>query len=485
MPDGLSVLFVAVEMSPLVKVGGLADVMGSLPRALRRLGADVRVVLPFHAAIDRTGIQLRQLAAGVTVRTPAGPSAVSLWETTVQDTPVFLVESEHYFGRPQVYGYDDDLERWLFFDDAVLALAARLGWRPDILHLHDWHSALVATRLLAQPEHTWANAPTVFTVHNLSLQGPFDADFRRRHGFPAAAFRVPHGVDAGLALGAVAQGVLHTDLVTTVSETYALEVLTPEYGEGLDPLLRARQDRLVGIINGIDYEVFDPATDPDIAANYDAQTLDRRVENKRALQGRLRLPQRDVLLAAMVTRLYHQKGSDLAALAFEALLARRDIQFAVLGTGDKAHEKLLTSLRERFPDKVGLALTFDAPLGQLFYAGCDAFLMPSRFEPCGLGQLIALRYGAVPVVRRTGGLADSVVDVDVDPGGGTGFVFGATEADVLLEACRRAMRFRGDGRGQRWAALIDRGMTQDFSWESGPAPRYLEAYRRALALRAG
>ena len=340
----------------------------------------------------------------------------------------------------------------------------------------------------------------VFTVHNLSLQGPFDQKLARRHGLPPAAFRTPQGVEADLALSAVAQGVLHADLLTTVSETYAREVLTPEYGERLDPLLRARQERLVGIVNGIDYEVWDPATDHHIAANYDGQTLDRRVENKRALQRRLGLPERDAFLAGMVTRLYYQKGSDLAAQAFEALLspkapaegafasgenspqarAQRDIQFAVLGTGDEAHEGMLTSLKGRFPDNVGLALTFDAPLGQLFYAGCDAFLMPSRFEPCGLGQLIALRYGAVPVVRRTGGLADTVQDCDLSLRSGNGYVFEDTSAHDLEHAVERALAAFENR--ERWRALQLRGMQSDHSWKS-TAGRYLDLYRRAMGLR--
>ncbi len=481
-PDrSLRALFLSVEMSPLAKVGGLADVAGSLPRALRRAGADVRVAMPFHATIDRAGLELHQVAVGVDVPARGQAEAVDVWQANVRGVLVYLVENERFFGRERVYGYDDDVERWLFFCDALLASAGHLGFAPDALHLNDWHVAFVATRLV-NGEHPWARSGTLLTIHNLGLPGPFGHDFAEAAGFTPDAMRVPEGLDPGLAFSGMAQGILHCDYVNTVSETYAREILTPEFGAGLDPLLRARADRLSGIVNGIDYDEFNPATDPHIAT-FDAGTLDRRSENKRRLQARSGLPQRpDMPLLGFVGRLFHQKGADIMEDAVEALAAQGvDLQLVALGTGDEAlHERLL-SLEARFPQQVKAHIGFDVPLGQLIYAGCDLFLMPSRYEPCGLGQMIAQRYGAVPVVRRTGGLADTVDECDTAQGIGTGFLFDDATPQALEGALRRAFAVYADR--DAWRALQSRGMARDFTWDRA-ATRYLELYARARDARA-
>jgi starch synthase len=484
----LPVLIVAVEMSPLAKVGGLADVIGALPRALRRLGVDARVALPLHRVIDREALDLRPLAT-VPVLTPDGPSVARLFETSLGEVPLYLVENEAFFGRPRIYGEKDDLERWLYFCDALLAAAPRLatgqgpaeGWQPRVLHLNEWHAAFLGSRLLAAPSHPWASCARVYTIHNLALQGPFDQAFSRRHGLPIAALMAPAGLEPDIAFSGTAQGILWSDVVSTVSPTYAREIQTPEFGAGLDALLRSRSERLTAVLNGLDHEIFDPARDAHIAANYDVDTLDRRVENKKALQERVGLPvQPQVPLAAMVSRLYDQKGSDLVALAFQRLLAERDLQLVVLGMGDPAHERMLSDLRRAFPRKMALVLDFDEALAQLIYAGCDFFLMPSRFEPCGLGQLIALRYGAVPVARRTGGLADTVQSYELDPSSGTGFTFEAATAQGLEQAVERALAAYENP--TVWRRLQVRGMSQDFSWDRA-AGLYRDMYERALNLR--
>jgi starch synthase len=513
-------------MSPLVKVGGLGDVAGSLPRALANAGAsvrervDVRVALPFHGAIKREGLSLERVVDGLEVPWPPQPGAAvppaSVWRTDVHGVPVYLIENERFFGRPNVYGHDDDLDRFLFFCDALLAAAPRLGFAPDVVHAQDWHTALLLTRLAGDPSHAWARCGRVYTIHNLALQGGFTRDWAAKHGIAPALLASRDGLSPDVALSAMAQGIMHADKINTVSDTYALEILTPEYGAGLDGLLSSRVDDVSGIVNGIDYEEFDPETDPALVANYTVESLDARDENKRALQREAGLPESSsALLFGVVTRLFAQKGIDLVAEAFDALLAERHVQLVILGTGDEALHKTLQQLEAKHPQKMKLWLDFDPPLGQRIYAGCDCFLMPSRYEPCGLGQLISLRYGAVPLVRRTGGLNDTVQDTyrpDSAPQYGTGFVFDAIAAGALTpapdpnvtvrmemrivdpmdspppaepqrtltEACERALETFVHGLW--WRAVQERGMRQDWSWARA-APKYAQLYEAALTSR--
>jgi starch synthase len=459
-----NVLFVIAEMAPLVKVGGLGDVGGALPRALRRLGADVRVALPYYAALNREGASdLRRIAS---------LDAGALWQADVRGVPVYLIEHES-FAREQVYGYDDDAGRFLAFCDALVSAAGKLGWQPDVLHLHDWHPGFLAARLAADAAHAWAALPRVCTVHNLGVTGSFDEAFRSEHRLSVDGAGPP-----GVTLSALGQSILRADLISTVSPTYAREVLTAEYGGELAPLLQARRERLSGIINGIDTEEFDPATDPHLAAPFDAAKFDQRITNKRALQRQMGLPIDDgVPLAGMVARLFAQKGPDLVVGAVEQVLAERDLQLVVLGTGDPEHEQAMSDLAARHPERVAVRLAFDVALGQLIYGGSDLFLMPSRYEPCGLGQLIAMRYGAVPVVRRTGGLADSVQPCD--PVAGTGFLFDEATPEALAAVLRDALLAYDERPG--WRALQLRCMAQDFSWERS-AREYVALYERAAAL---
>jgi starch synthase len=344
-----------------------------------------------------------------------------------------------------------------------------------VLHLHDWHTAFIAARLRDDPGHPLARAALVFTIHNLAFRGDFDPDFARANGLTIP--RVD-GVDAGVRASGMALGILGADVISTVSETYAREILTPEYGAGLDPLLRQRQSDLFGIVNGIDPEAFDPATDPYITCHFSAEDPTAKTANKEALQAELGLPvAADVPLAGVVNRLFWQKGMDIAADGVRAVLADTPLQFAVLGTGEPEYEERLLALQSQFPQNVRVVIAYDAPLGQRIYAGSDMFIMPSRYEPCGLGQMIAMRYGAVPVVRRTGGLADTVVDDDEHPGEGLGFQFGPADGPALAEALRRAIRAYRDA--ARWRGIVQRGMTRDFSWTEA-APTYVRLYESAL-----
>ncbi|MDP9235803.1 MAG: glycogen synthase [Chloroflexota bacterium] len=478
----MKVLFASVEMSPLAKVGGLGDVAGSLPRALRGRRIDARVAMPMHRVVDRTALPgLTHVLSKVRVPWPGGDEHVDVWETAARGVPVYLLENERYFARERIYGLDDDEERFLFYCDALLACASHLGFVPDVIHAHDWHTALLLTRLDAQPRHRWADTGRVYTIHNLALRGDFDGTFADDFGIAPQQLAAPDRLPPELAYSAMAQGILHADRVNTVSETYAKEIMTPEYGAGLDALLRARASVVSGIVNGIDYEEFNPATDSALVKNYSVDTLEDRAANKRALQGRAGLQvSADALLFGVVTRLFAQKGIDLVAVAFDAMLALHDTQLIVLGTGDEDVHRMLLHLEQKYPEKVKIWLDFNPPLGQQIYGGCDCFLMPSRYEPCGLGQLISLRYGAVPLVRRTGGLADTVQNADLPLRSGTGFVFDAANAHELEHAAERALAAFENKAG--WRALQVRGMRQDWSWGHA-AGKYIELYEAAVADR--
>ncbi len=481
----MDVLFATVEMSPLAKVGGLGDVAGSLPRALRERGANVRIAMPMHSAIDRTLLTPRKVLENVRVPWPGGDEQVDVWMAEVRDVPVYLVENARFFDRANVYGFDDDKDRFLFFCDALLAAAPHLGFRPGAIHAQDWHTAFLLTRLAgmeaAGDEHEWLDAGRVYTIHNLALQGNFDGGFAQHFHLGGTVLAAPHGLEGGITHSAMAQGILHADRVNTVSDTYAKEIMTAEYGAGLDPLLLARSAVVSGIVNGIDYEEFNPATDPHIAKHYSVESIGDRIENKRALQRAAGLPESDgTPLFGVVTRLFAQKGIDLVATAFEALLAAQDAQLAVLGTGDEAVHQALLALEAKYPAKMKVWLDFNPPLGQQIYAGCDCFLMPSRYEPCGLGQLISLRYGAAPLVRKTGGLADTVQDADAAMESGTGFVFEAADTVALQRACERAIAAYRSEAG--WRAMQERGMRQDWSWGRA-AGKYIELYEAAISDR--
>lgn len=470
----MKVLFVSVEMSPFAKVGGLADVAGSLPKALVRLGHDVRVIMPRH----------RSMAAAAAAFTPESQIAVrtidgaehngQILKGESSGVPVYAVDVPTLFDRPQIYGEADDTPRWLAFCDALLGWAATASWRPDVIQLNDWHAAFVATRLRQQSDHPLAATPRVYTIHNLAIHGEFDDAFAQQAGFDARTLSSPLAAEPWMTHNGMGQGILWCDAINTVSPTYAQEITTPEYGSGLDPLLRARRADLRGILNGIDNDEFDPATDPRLPARFSAEDLAGKAATKAALRQRLGLTlQPDAPLAAIVTRLFYQKGADLAVAAVDELLASSPLQLAVLGSGEALYQDALTAMVEQHPGRVGVVLGFDADLAQWIYGGSDLFLMPSRFEPCGLGQLIALRYGSPPVVRRTGGLADTVREWTGSNGTGNGFVFADASAEALRDALARAVRVYQQP--DEWRALIERGMADDYSWR-GTAGEYVKLY---------
>jgi starch synthase len=481
----LRVLVLASEVAPFTKTGGLADVTGSLPKALAALGHDVRVVAPAFETIEiaasdgRFGLSPRNLTLQVPIGTGLTPAGV--FETTLPGTgvPVSFVAERNLFGRPQFYGYWDDPYRFAFFSRAALDLVvAADGWRPDVVHAHDWHAApaILWLATAGQYDDRYRGLPTVFTIHNLMHQG------RAAWNLTESLHVVTHGLnEEGFGeINLMARGIYHATMINTVSPTYAREVLTREGGYGLDGLLRYRHFDVHGILNGLDTHVWNPSTDRELAATFDATTLDRRAQNKRALQERLGLPVReDVPMVAMVSRLDWQKGLDIAGHVVHLLMNDQagEAQFVVLGSGAPQYEGMFRQFASYHSQKMSAVLGYDAALAQLIYGGTDVFLMPSLFEPCGLGQMIAMRYGAVPVVRATGGLADTVRD------GVTGFTFSDYSVDDFWHTLRRALySWRHDRDG--WADLQRAGMAVDSSWATS-ARGYQQLYGWAMARARG
>ncbi len=474
----------AAELAPFAKTGGLADVMASLPAALARRGVEVRAAIPKYGSIQLDPATVQTGAADVTVEFEGRAERVRLDIARLDGFEALFVNNARYFGaRDDIYGYEDDGYRFTFFARAALESARALGWRPDVVHCHDWHTGLIPNwlRTTWRGDAHFADAAAVFTIHNLEYQGHFGRDILEAAGLGAEGF-IPHPDDEHLSnvLVFMARGIAFADKVSTVSPQYAREILTPDYGASLDHLLRERRADVHGILNGIDTALLDPAADPHLAAAYTAERLDRRAANKRALQQRLGLPARpDAPLLGLVTRLASHKGLDLVLEALPHLLDR-GAQLAALGVGEPRYEQALTEAARAHPTQVAVSLTFDSALASLIYAGSDMFLMPSRHEPCGLGQLIAMRYGSVPIVRATGGLADTVEDVNPATGAGTGFVFRRYDAIDFFGAAARALEtYR---QRDRWELIVRRGMARDSSWDVSAAA-YERLYAEALASR--
>jgi starch synthase len=480
----LNILIMAAEMVPFAKTGGLADVVGALPKALRAQGHDVRVAIPRYGRIDPQRFAMQPALEPYPVPMDDHNVEAALLTTTAPgNLPVYFVDNEQYYARDGIYMYEDDADRFIFFCRAVLEGLRHLHWRPDVIHCHDWHTALVPNWLktVYRDDPFFAGTACVYTIHNLAYQGIFGHRVLEIAGVNEFDFEahpdIPHLNEAVDFMG---RGIYYADIITTVSPTYAMEILTPERGERLDPLLRDRQDRLFGVLNGIDSELNNPATDAYIAAHYHAQDLHGKHICKLDLQHEAGLPQAPhIPIIGVISRLADQKGFDLIDQVVEALLRDHDVQLIILGTGDQRYHERLATLRIRYPQRLALFLTFKAALAQKIYAGSDMFLMPSRFEPCGLGQMIALRYGTIPIVRSTGGLTDTVHDYDPVTTAGNGFAFQPYEPSALYGALVRALEHYREP--VTWQRLVQRAMAADHSWDAS-ARRYVELYR--LAVRA-
>ncbi|MBI3898281.1 MAG: glycogen synthase GlgA [Gammaproteobacteria bacterium] len=472
------VLFVTSEAHPLMKTGGLGDVCGSLPPALKALGSDVRLLLPGYRSAKAAAGELRTVAQ---INLRSGTSATLLEGTLPgSDVVVWLVDYPPAYDRPGNPYLDTSGQPW--FDNAprfallcqvAVALACgetSIQWRPDVVHCHDWQTGLIPALLSSRT----TRPATVFTIHNLAYQGTFPADTFAALALPAALWS-SHGLEFYGQLSFMKGGLAFADRLTTVSPTYATEIQTAAFGYGLEGLLQHRADRLVGIVNGIDTAEWDPANDPHIAQRYSVGSLARKPANKTALQKLCGLPLlTDRPLLGMVGRLVEQKGIDLVLDAWPRL-AEQPLQLVVLGSGESRYESAWRLARERYPDQLAVRIGYDEALAHQIEAGADMFLMPSRFEPCGLNQLYSLRYGTVPIVRRVGGLADTVIDIAID-GAATGFVFEDASADALTTTVQRALRLYADKRA--WQTLALKGMQQDMSWQKS-ARKYIALYELA------
>ena len=478
----MNVLFVAAEVDPLIKTGGLADVAGALPAALRAIGHDVRVAMPRYRALREKGVEMDGPVAASFL--PIGERAEEqrVWRLRAGSAPTYLLDIPAAFERSAIYGENDDHRRFLLFARGVLDLLQHLreveGWQPDVVHCHDWHAALVPNYLRTTLAYTFGHIATVFTIHNLAYQG-----FAPSSTMGLAGLGEWGSLEDALggrfygAFNFMARGIVHSDIISTVSPTYAEEIMTPEYGEGLDGVLRSRRDRMVGILNGIDTMVFDPFTDPNLAAPYRADSVAGKATCKAAHQRETKLPvNADLPLLGVVSRLVDQKGFDLLEAVLPWLLRDTDAQLVLLGSGHPHLEGVFRRYAAEHPERVFVRTAFDASLAQRIYAGSDMFLMTSRFEPCGLGQMIALRYGSVPIVRATGGLNDTVREGFE----GNGFRFHPFEAYHFGGAIWRALQAYRNRDG--WALLRERGMREDNSW-SHAAHVYARMYVAAMRSR--
>ena len=481
----MKILFVASEATPFAKTGGLADVAGSLPPALAALGHDVRVVIPRYRCVDREQFKLRSLAR-FHVTVGAWKERCEVLEGKMDArVKVYFVEKERYFDRPGLYGtaqsdYTDNAERFLFFSRAALELCRALDFSPDIVHCNDWQTGFMPLYLdrLYQSDARFKRTRSVFTVHNLGYQGLFWHWDMALTGLGWDEFTT-EGVEFYGKVNFMKAGLIAADLITTVSKTYSREIQTAENGHGLEGVLARRAKDLFGVVNGIDYRLWDPSHDRDLPRTFSATRPAGKTLCKEKLKSTLGLASGEAPLVGMVTRLAAQKGLDLVAGALPAIMAS-GAQLVVLGTGDETYQKLLTHASRRYPDRMRILLQYDEKLARQIYAGCDMFLMPSHYEPCGLSQMIALRYGTVPIVRKTGGLADTVMDYHPRTGRGTGFVFDEYTSGALIRCLDRAIAVYTDV--DAWHRLMQAGMKQDFSWQQS-AKEYESIYRKAMRKR--
>jgi len=489
----LKVLFVATESSPYVSVGGLGQVMFSLPRALKKIGVDVRIFIPKYGSLDEGQYPLETVEKKIKVPTdteiPEQPQFLicKVKKYTppagaLSNVPVYFLENKEYYEkRANVYGYADDPLRFILLSRGILEFLKQSNWTPDIINCNDWHTGALPNYLktVYKDDPKLSKIATVFSIHNLYHQGIFDHRFVSELDFddgksPVASFFSERLTKQNF----MKRGIIYADAINTVSETYAQEILTKDYGERLDDLLREERTRLFGILNGLDYEELNPQTDKHIEVNFDISSLGKRKANKIHLQKEFNLDVSEKIpVLGMVTRLDEQKGIDLLFPILEILVSEFGIEFTIVGGGEPKYRTFLEEMSKKFPKKIGTHLMSDSILPRHIFAGTDLLLVPSKFEPCGITQMEGMRYGAVPVVRKTGGLADTVKDFKPENNQGTGFVFEKFSSYSLFGALIRALenyKYK-----KTWNDLIKRAMKADFSWESS-AQKYLSLYQKLL-----
>ncbi len=472
----MKVLYAASEALPFIASGGLADVAGSLPQALRKRLVGCRVVMPLYDGIKQELKDSMKFITSISVPVAWRRQYCGIFEAKAGGVIYYLLDNQYYFKRDSLYGFYDDAERFAFFARAILEIIPHIDFKPDIIHCNDWQTALTplyySTMYANQPGYE--NIKTVLTIHNIQYQGVYGEELI--DNVVGIDHTYKNLIEYDGAVNLMKAGIECANAVTTVSPSYAKEILDPWYSHGLDTILRERSYKLRGILNGIDVENYNPETDKDVFKNYSVENMRGKAVNKRELQKLLGLPEKkDTPVMGMVTRLVSHKGLDLCKAVLDELLATTDIQLVVLGSGDYQYEEFFRRLAQRYPDKVGLCLGFIPDLARKIYAGSDMFLMPSKSEPCGLSQMVALRYGSIPIVRETGGLRDSVTDSGDNIG--NGFVFSSYNAHDMLHAIKRAVEGYQDRKG--WGILVKRAMESDNSWGKS-ANEYIKMYKEVL-----
>lgn len=475
----MRVLFATSEATPFIKSGGLADVLGSLPKEMAKKGVESIVVLPKYQ--DMKFADKIEFVTNFDIWVGWRKVYCGVFTYELDGVRFYFIDNEQYYRRPGLYGYDDDYERFAYFDFAVLELISHLDLKPDILHLHDWQTAMIA--MLYKERYCYyeyyEDIKIVFTIHNIAFQGKADPRLLSElFGLDNYLYYNGNCRNDGC-LNMMKAAIFYSDIITTVSPTYAKEILTAEYGEGLQNILEMRKYDLYGILNGVDYDVINPATDKDIVKNYNVDSVfDNKVVNKLALQKEVGLPEnKDVPLIGIVTRLTKQKGLDLIINQFDEM-CKRDVQIVILGAGDRVYEDTLNAIAQNYPTKVSLQLKYDFGLSCRIYAGCDMFLMPSLFEPCGLSQMMALRYGTIPIVRQTGGLKDSVEPYDEYANKGTGFGFMNYNAHEMMRIIDYALEVY-DSHRDSWNQMVIRAMNAKLDWDES-ANHYLKVFKSLI-----
>lgn len=472
----MKVLYAASEAMPFMASGGLGDVAGSLPQALRKRLIGSRVVMPLYDSIRKDLKDSLKFITHISVPVAWRRQYCGIFEARSGGVIYYLLDNQYYFKRETIYGQYDDAERFAFFSRAVLEIIPHIDFKPDVIHCNDWQCALTpvyySTMYAQRPG--FENIKTVFTIHNIQYQGVYGKEILGDVlGFDDTHFDL---LDYDGCVNFMKGGIECANKVTTVSPSYANEILDPWYSHGLDPILNQRRYKLSGILNGIDVENYNPATDPALWQNYSAEDFSGKEKNKAELQKLMNLPQRaDVPVVAMVTRLVAHKGLDLVKEVADELLSNEDVQLVILGSGEWQYESFFKDLAKKHSGKVGLWLGFVPELAHRIYAGCDMFLMPSKSEPCGLSQMVALRYGSIPIVRETGGLRDSIKDSG--DGSGNGFTFANYNAHEMLFTIRRALE--GYKNPEGWKVLVQRALDSDFSWGRS-ANEYIKLYKAVV-----
>ncbi|WP_373471856.1 glycogen synthase GlgA [Carnobacterium alterfunditum] len=476
----MKVLFAAAECAPFFKTGGLGDVAGALPKELKKQGVDVRVVLPLYSTMPQKYKDQLEDVVQFEVKVGWRSQYCGIKKLEKDNVVYYFVDNLYYFDRPSIYGFEDDGERFAFFAQAICEMLEKIAFIPDVLHVNDWHTSIIP--VLLKDKYQWIDSyqsiKTILTIHNLQFQGIYDQFvLSDLYGIGYNAVH-DHGLKYYDQINCLKGGIFYANQVTTVSPTYAQEIQTPQFGENLDGVLRYNNYKLSGILNGIDYDVFDPETDDLIPAHFSAKKLAGKALNKIALQERVGLPvNKEIALMSMVSRLTTQKGCDLLREQVEELM-HRNIQILILGTGEKEYEDSFKYFTWKYPKNFKVIVDFDVALAQHIYAGSDLFIMPSAFEPCGLSQLNSLRYGTLPIVHETGGLKDTVEPFNPLTGKGTGFSFYDFRSAVMVETIDRALTVYYD-EPKVWMSLVEQAMAKDFSWEKS-TKEYIRVYTAVL-----